>query len=159
MRRFLSVVLAGVFALCLAVPVFTQAPTIVQFATPNASVITVIPISATAAAASTTTLTIPAPAGALSNYVCSLAYQINNNNTGAALSNVASTSTNFNSFAVKASLVATNSADSGVQVLFNFSPAMGCPKSTVPGTATTFVGPVGATGSAWTWYATYYQAP
>lgn len=169
MRRFFrsTVDLLGVVAVAIGVLVLltptrhvrAQAPTAATLTTPLASTITLIPISATAAAAATTTLTIPAPAGGLSNYVCSLAYQINNNNTGAVLSNVVSTSTNFNAFAVKASLVVTNSADSGVQVLFNLSPALGCAKSTIPGTATTFVGPVGATGAAWTWYATYFAAP
>ena len=39
-----------------------------------------IPISATAAVNTQTTLTIPAPVSGQSNYICSLAYQVNNDN-------------------------------------------------------------------------------
>lgn len=143
-----------------AVPAFAQAPTVVALTPPATTVVNLIPISATAAAGSTSTLTIPAPAGGLSNYVCSLAYEISNNNTGTALSVVVSTSTNFNSFAVKQSMAATNSATSGLQTVFRADAALGgCPKSTVPGTATTFVSAATPSNAAWTWYATYYQAP
>jgi hypothetical protein len=152
MLRFAPFVVA---AAVLGVVLYAQSPTIVTFTTP--SNIVLMPISATAGAAATTTLTIPAPPSGMYNYVCYLAYEVGNNNTGAVVTNVVSTSTNFNAFAVKTSMVATNSADSGVQVVFNLSPATGCAKSAAPSTATTFVGPVGATGAAWTWYATYYQ--
>lgn len=158
-RKSLMSVLSVVTFLLVAPLAQAQAPTIGSLTTPASSTITVIPISATTAAASTTTLTIPAPAGGLFNYVCSLAYQVNNNNTGTALNNVVSTSTNFNAFAVKMTLPATNSADSGAQVLFNLSPALGCAKSSAAGTATTFVSPATPSNAAWSWYATYFQAP
>lgn len=115
------------------------------------------PISSTAAVNTATTLTIPAAAG-LYNYVCSLAFEVNNDNTATAVSNVVSTSTNFNSFAVKFSQPATASVDTYVSI-FNATPGTGCVKSTVAGTATTFVSPGSVTHSAWTWYASYYQAP
>lgn len=151
--------LAVVLTLCSGLA-YAQAPTSVILVPPATSLINVVPISATAAAAATSTLTIPAPAGGLSNYVCSLAYEISNNNTGTALSVVVSTSTNFNGFAVKQSMAATNSATSGLQTVFKADAALGgCPKSTVPGTATTFVSSTTPAAAAWTWYATYYQAP
>lgn len=119
------------------------------------------PISATAAVNAQTTLTIPAPSSSgLYNYICSLAYEISNNGTaGSGASVVVSTNTNFGTFAVKVSQPATASTDSGVQMLFSASPAGGCAKSAVAGTATTFVSPASLTYIAWTWYATYYQAP
>jgi invasion protein IalB len=117
------------------------------------------PISATAAVNTQTTLTIPATAG-LFNYVCSLAYQVNNDNTGTVVTNVVSTSTNFNSLAVKFSAPATASIDSGVLPVFGgLAGGGGCAKSTLAGTATTFVSPASLTHSAWTWYALYFQAP
>lgn len=119
-----------------------------------------IPISATASAGSTSTLTIPAPPIGIYNYICDLKFQIGNNNTGTVLSNVVSTSTNFNSFAVKVSLVVTNSVDSGViQALGPYNPGGGCAKSAQSGTATTFVSSATPSNAAWTWYAAYYQAP
>lgn len=123
----------------------------------NVALYYTIPISATAAVNTATTLTIPAPPAGQYNYVCKLSFNISNNNTGAAVSNAASTSTNFNSFAVKASHVATASAGYDSPVYLRGSPASGCAKSTSPGTATTFVSPTGLTSSAWTWYALYYQ--
>ena len=158
-RKSLMAILAAVTFLMLAPLAQAQQPTIGTLVTPVPTTITVIPITATATAGSTSTLTIPTPNGGLSNYVCSLAFEISNNNTGTALNNVVSTSTNFNSFAVKTTLAATNSADSGVQLLFNLTPALGCVKSTIPGTATTFVSSVSPSNAAWSWYATYYQAP
>ncbi len=154
MKRFaLALVLLLVPAL-----VGAQGPVTVQATTPYG--ITVVPISATAAAGSTSTLTIPAPSGSNYNYVCSLAYEVSNNNTGTALSVVVSTSTNFNSFAVKQSMVATNSATTGLQQAFAMDAALGgCAKSTTAGTATTFVSSTTPSNAAWTWYATYYQGP
>jgi len=133
-----------------------QAPTIVQGTTPA---ITLVAISATAAVNTQTTLTIPAPAGGLYNYVCTLAYQIGNDNTGAAISNAVSTSTNFNAFAVKVSKINAASNDSGVLMVLQGQGTAGCAKSTAPGTATTFVSPAGLTHDMWTWYATYFQGP
>lgn len=119
-----------------------------------------VPISATAAVNTQTTLTIPAPPAGYYNYVCDLKYQVNNDNTGTVLTNVVSTSTNFNGFAVKFSATSTASIDSGAQqVLGPFNPAFGCPKSAQAGVATTFVSPASVTHSAWSWYSTYYQAP
>ena len=126
---------------------------------PTQSLYYLTPISATAAVNTATTLTIPAPAAGLFNYVCQLSFEVGNDNTGTAVTNVVSTSTNFNSFAVKFSAPATASIDSGVLLLFDSSPVTGCLKSTSSGTATTFVSPVGVTHSAWTWYAAYFQAP
>jgi len=129
----------------------------VQLTTPYYSQ---VPITATAAVNTQTTLTIPAPAGGQYNYVCSLAYNISFDATGAAISNLVSTSTNFASFAVKASNVGTASTDTGVVPLISgTTPGFGCVKSAAPGVTTTFVSPASVTHGAWTWYATYYQAP
>jgi hypothetical protein len=117
------------------------------------------PISATAAVNTQTTLTIPAPPAGLSNYVCYLAYQLNADGTGAAVANAVSTSTNFNSFAVKVSAPSTIGYDSGAVQVLQGHPGMGCAKSIIPGTATTFVSASGLTHAAWTWYATYFVAP
>lgn len=117
-----------------------------------------IPISATAAVNTQTTLTIPAPAPNLYNYICFLGFGASQNGTSTAISNAVTTSTNFNSFALKFSLAATaNLAYDWTQRWG--SPTSGCAKSTSPGTATTFVSPAAVTNAAFTWYATYYQAP
>lgn len=155
--RSLSLVAALLFAL--SAPTFAQAPTTVQFTTPAAGIVP-IPISATAAVNTQTTLTIPAPPGGMSNYICYLAYQASADATGAAITNAVTTSTNFNSFAVKFSQPAGVNLDSGVQVVLNtLGAAGGCPKSTIPGTPTTFVSSAGLTHETWTWYAVYVQAP
>jgi invasion protein IalB len=139
--------------------VLAQAPTTVQFTTPATGVVP-IPISATNSVNTQTVLTIPAPPGGMSNYICSLAYQINADATGGAITNAVSTSANFNAFAVKVSMPAGVNLDGGVQVVLNSNGAVGgCAKSTVPGTATTFTSTASLTHIAWTWYATYYQAP
>lgn len=118
----------------------------------------VVPISATAAAGSAVTLTIPAPVPAsYSNYVCYLAIEGSNNNTALAVTNVVTTSTNFNSFAAKFSTPGAASSDTGVLVLLNAT-APGCAKSAAPGVATTFTSPT-STDEAYAWYATYFQAP
>ena len=154
-RRFtvpavLAILLAGLVTF-----VHAQAPTLVQATTPA---ITLTAISATAAVNTQTTLTIPAPPGGLYNYVCTLAYEVGNDNTGTAITNVVSTSTNFNSFAVKFSSPNTASIDSGVLTVLQGQGTAGCAKSTAPGTATTFVSPASVTHGTWTWYATYFQA-
>jgi len=119
-----------------------------------------IPISSTAAVNNQTTLTIPAPAvGNVYNYVCSLSLEAGQDGTGTAISNAVTTSTNFNSWAAKFSNAGTASTDTGVFNYFNFSPAGGCVKSAAAATATTFVSPSATTHTAFTWYATYYQAP
>jgi hypothetical protein len=169
--RLLAFVLGLLVA---AAPVFAQAPTVVSLTTPFTigsgfvPVIPVVPISATAAVNNATTLTIPTPPGGFSNYVCSLGYQLNSDATGAAVTNAVTTSTNFNAFAIKVSMPVSVNLDSssGTQAngqanvtLFSLNPGGGCAKSTIPGTATTFVSTAGLTHAAWTWYATYYQAP
>jgi len=117
-----------------------------------------IPISATAAVATQTTLTLPAPASNLYNYVCTLAFSASQNGTSTANSNAVTTATNFNSFALKFSLAATANLTYDWGISWG-EPATGCAKSTSPGTATTFVSPGATTNTAFTWYATYYQAP
>ena len=116
-------------------------------------------ISATAAVNTATTLTIPAPAAGLYNYVCSLSFEVSNDNTGTAVSDVVSTNTNFGTFAVKFSQVATASLDSYVSLISGLAPATGCVKSTSAATATTFVSPANVAHATWTWYATYAQMP
>jgi hypothetical protein len=159
---FRSVILAGI-VLALPLAAFAQAPTVVSFTAPQippVATLNLIPISATAAVNTQTTLTIPAPPGGQYNYVCWLAFEINQDATGTVYTNAVSTSTNFFSFAVKVSQAATVNIDSGVNlVLGGMAPATGCTKSASPGIATTFVGPVANLHAAWTWYATYYQAP
>jgi hypothetical protein len=134
-----------------------SATTTVQATTPWFAA---IPISATAAVNTQTTLTIPAPAvGNVYNYVCSLALEANQNATSTAITNATTSSTNFNGWASKFSLPATANLDSGVMTYIVASPATGCVKSAVAGTATTFVSPAATANAAFTWYATYYQAP
>lgn len=118
-----------------------------------------IPISATAAVNTQTTLTIPAPAPGLYNYVCRLEFVASQDGTSAANSNLTTSSTNFNSFAMKYSLAATANLTYTGPVYQWGDPATGCAKSTSPGVATTFVSPTAVANTAFTWYATYYQAP
>ena len=156
-----NVLLAALALLLLhSLPAAAQAvPTAVQFSTPAVGIVP-IPISATAAVNTQTVLTIPAPPGGMSNYICYLAYQGNADATGAAVTNAVTTSTNFNSFAVKFSVPAGVNLDTGVQVVLNSLGAVaGCPKSTIPGTATTFTSTASLTHEAFTWYAVYFQAP
>lgn len=115
-----------------------------------------IPISSTAASGATT-LTIPAPAPNLYNYVCHLALNGSNNNTGAVLTNAVTTVTNFNSFVLKFSTISANSNTYDWSMNMG-TPSAGCAKSTSPGTATTFVSP-SVTNWAFTWYGSYFQAP
>lgn len=158
MRRLL-----GFLGLCavllMAVPAHAQQATLVQSTTPATSLV-LIPISTTAAVNTAATLTIPAPAGGLYNYICSLTYQVSTDATGGANTNVVTTSTNFNSFAIKFSNPTGVNLDSGVQTVLNsHGPTDGCAKSAAPGVATTFVSPAAMTHQAWSWTATYFQAP
>lgn len=117
------------------------------------------PISATAAVNTQTVLTIPAPTqSGYYNYVCYLAYEIGNDATGGVTTNAVTTSTNFNTFAIKFSSLTTANLDSGVQVVLD-SVAPGCAKSASPTTATTFTSTASLTHVAFTWYAAYFQAP
>ena|SRR5256885_11190958 len=117
-----------------------------------------VPIASTAAVATQTTLTIPAPPPTFSNYICSLHYNASQNGTSTANTNLVTTSTNFNSYAIKYSLAAT--ANTNYDWVEGWGIAnTGCAKSTSPGTATTFVSPSAQTNTAFTWTATYYQAP
>jgi hypothetical protein len=118
-----------------------------------------VPISATSAVNAQTTLTIPAPASGLFNYVCLLGFNASQSATGAILSNQVTTSTNFNSFAIKFSINAV-ATQPDYDFLETFgSPATGCAKSTAAATATTFVSPAAAAQTAFTWYVMYFQAP
>jgi hypothetical protein len=117
-----------------------------------------VPISATAAVNNQVTLTIPAPAPNFYNYVCSLHLNGSQNGTASVNTNVTTSSTNFNSFALKLSFAAT--VNGNLDVIEGWGIAnTGCVKSASPGTATTFVSPAAATNTAWTWSASYYQAP
>lgn len=122
------------------------------------STLYVIPIAATAAVNAQTTLTLPAPPPGLYNYVCNLHFNASNDGTGTAAVNNVTTSTNFNSYALKFSLALA--ADTNYDWVENWgAPATGgCAKSTSPGTATTFVSPAALTHTAFTWTGTYYQA-
>lgn len=159
MRKSLTSLVATIALLAWAASAFAQAPTVVSASTPAAPIV-LIPISATSAVNNQTTLTIPTPPGGLSNYVCYLAFEASQDATSTAFSVAVTTSTNFNSFAAKFSQPATVNVDSGAYVLLNSSGATGgCAKSTIPGTATTFVSPTANAHATWTWYATYFQAP
>lgn len=149
---FLVLTLSMVSAMAQVGPV-QPGQTAVQ-AGPSLSSLT--PVSATAAVNTQTTVTIQAPPNGMYVYVCKLAYQVNNDNTATAVSNVVSTSTNFNSFATKFSSPATASVDSGVVTLLDGAPATGCTRAVSPSTSVTFVSPAGLTHSAWTWYVTYF---
>lgn len=160
MRAAFRTALTLVALLALALPVGAQnlpgngTATPVQLTTPYFST---TPISATAAVNNQVTLTIPAPAAGLYNYVCTLTYHASQDGTATAQTNAVTTSTNFNSFALKYSLTATATINFDQQ--FNFgTPGAGCVKSTSPATATTFVSPAAGANIAFTWYATYYQA-
>lgn len=129
--------------------------TLVQLSSAYASM---TPISATAAVNNQTTLTIPAPASNQFNYVCYLHFNLSQNATSTASTNAVTTSTNFNSYAIKYSAAATaNAVYDWVEVWG--TPAGGCAKSGTAGTATTFVSPAAQAQSAFTWTALYYQAP
>lgn len=117
-----------------------------------------IPLSATVAAGSQATLTIPAPAPGLYNYICTLHYNASQNGTSTVQTNAVTTSTNFNSYAIKYSLAATANISYDWVETYG-TPGAGCVKSASPATATTFVGPAAGTNLAQTWTSAYYQAP
>lgn len=126
--------------------------------TPTVALYFTTPISATAAVNNQVTLTIPAPAAGLFNYVCSINYHASQDGTATAQTNAVTTSTNFNSFAIKYSLTATATINYDTQFVWG-TPATGCVKSTLAATATTFVSPAAGANIAFTWNATYFQAP
>jgi len=151
---FMAVLLAASCVIALYGQTATQTATPVNIVIAYA----VTPISATAAVNAQTTLTIPAPASGLYNYVCTLHYNASQNGTSTANTNQVTTSTNFNSYAIKYSLGAT--ANASYDWIENWSTTVnGCAKSTSPATATTFVSPAALLNTAFTWTATYYQAP
>lgn len=115
-------------------------------------------ISSTAAVNTQTTLTIPAPAAGLYNYVCTLRFGKSDDTTGTVATNAVTTSTNFNSYALKFSHAVIVNGEYDLVENWGIANA-GCVKSTSPGTATTFVSPAALLHSAFTWTATYYQAP
>ena len=149
---------AVVFSLAAA---YVTAQSVYPGATPVQSAMALYattPISATAAVNNQVTLTIPAPAAGLFNYVCTLSYHASQDGTATAQTNAVTTSTNFNSFALKYSLTATATINYHEEMVFG-TPATGCVKSTASGTATTFVSPAAGANIAFTWKATYFQAP
>ncbi len=157
MRKILRRLSLVLLLLC-GVAASASAQTLVSLSTPAGS-IAVTAISATTAVNNATTLTIPAPAGGLYNYVCSLAYSLGQDATSTVSTNDVTTSTNFFSYALKFSLVATANLQGRVHTLWATTPGAGCPKSAVAGTATTFVGQAANLHATQTWYATYFQAP
>lgn len=156
--RFYFVLFAAVALL--VTHVFAQGP-VYPGATPTQgapALYALTPISATGAVNTAITLTIPAPPAGMYNYICKLGYNLSNDTTGTVATNVVSTSTNFNSFAVKTSQIATASIENNWMMDFG-TPATGCARSTASATATTFVSPASVTHAMWTWYAAYFQAP
>ena len=162
MKRIASLLSVLVISLALCAEVFAQANVPLSTATQvqaGQAINYLIPISATAAVNAQTTLTIPAPSAGQYNYVCMLGFNLSHNATGTAATNNVTTSTNFNSFAIKfSSALVVNGNYDWPPMIFG-TPATGCAKSTLAGTATTFVSPAALAQSAFTWYATYYQAP
>lgn len=116
-------------------------------------------ISATAAVNNQVTLTIPAPPAGFYNYVCSIHYRFVDDGTATVQTLAVTTSTNFNGYAFKYSSAATANTFTEWVDNWGVPASAGCPKSTSPGTATTFVGPAAAANGAQVWTATYYQAP
>lgn len=115
-------------------------------------------ISATTAVNNQTTLTIPTPQQGFYNYVCMLHFSASENGSVSANTNQVTTSTNFNSYAIKYSIPGT--ANTTYDWIENWGqPGAGCTKSAAPTTSTTFVSPAAITNTAFTWTATYYQAP
>ena len=148
-------------ALVVAAAAYVTAQVVYPGATPVQSaqaLYSTTPISATAAVNNQVTLTIPAPSAGLFNYVCTLSYHASQDGTATAQTNAVTTSTNFNSFALKYSLTATATINYHEEMVFG-TPATGCAKSAAAGTATTFVSPAAGTNIAFTWKATYFQAP
>lgn len=159
-KTFLAIVIVALMSM-FTPPAMAQNPlpaggTLVQ---PAPAQYSLIPISATAAVNNQTTLSIPAPPAGLSIYVCSIALIISQDGTATANVNVVTTSTNFNSFALKWSTAATANLANMVGPIQFGAPATGCAKSTASGTATTFVSPAAAANTAYTWLSTYFFAP
>lgn len=130
-------------------------PTAVQMTN---GIYNLIPISNTAAVNNQVTLTIPAPPSGQYNYICTLEFNASQDGTATANTNLAITTTNFNSWTDKYSMPAT--------ALLTFdkvypwgSPSTGCVKSIASGTATTFVSPGATLHTAFTLQAGYFQAP
>ncbi len=114
-------------------------------------------LTATAAVNNQTTLTLAAPPPGKYNYVCMIKFVASQDATATANVNAVTTSTNFNSYAIKFSLAAT--ADAVYETVDTMSvPLLGCARSDLPGTATTFVSPAATANTAFSWRATYYQA-
>lgn len=160
-RMFISALSIIALVLSFALSAQAQSPSPIPNASPVQPVnayYSMIPISATQAVNTQTTLTIPAPAANVYNYVCWLGFNASQNATSTAISNAVTTSTNFNSFALKFSLAAVANANYDWTQRWG-SPATGCAKSAAPGVATTFVSPAAVAQAAFTWYAMYYQAP
>lgn len=160
--KFTRLLSAVLIAVCLigaaAAPALAQntaAPTGAVAVQPGLPYYYLTPISATAAVNNQVTLTIPAAAG-LYNYVCQLTYHASQDGTATAQTNAVTTSTNFNAFAIKYSLTATATINFDQAFVWG-TPGAGCVKSTLPGTATTFVSPVAGANIAFSWYATYFQ--
>lgn len=123
---------------------------------PTQSIYYTIPFTATAAAGSAAVATIPAPAAGLYNYICYVGIEGSNNNTGAVLTNAVTTSSNFNSFALKFSQISANS-NNYAWAMDMGDPSTGCVKSTASGTTTVFTSPTVANW-AFSWTVTYFQA-
>ena len=121
------------------------------------------PISATAAVNTQTVLTIPAPPAGLYNYVCKFAINVSNDSTGSGpvTTNQTFTVVNLGSPALvlKIGLAVTANVNYDSPTYNWGDPATGCAKSVLPATATTFTSVASQTHTAWTFYATYYQAP
>jgi hypothetical protein len=130
----------------------------------NANAVTIqtqyalVSASQTQAINTQTTLTIPAPPPSFYNYVCSVHFNASQNATSTAITNAVTTSTNFNAWAIKFSLAAVANQNYDMNQSWGIA-NVGCVKSTSPGTATTFVSPAAVAQAAFTWDATYYQAP
>lgn len=153
--------LVAILFVCALTPALAQnglpaGGTLVQ---PAPSQYSLTPISATAAVNNQVTLTIPAPAAGLYNYVCYLKLLVVQDNTSTVNTSQVTTSTNFNSFALKYGLAATANLTLPIDALPPLNPAGGCYKSTAPATATTFVSPSAIANTAFAWLAGYYQAP
>lgn len=117
------------------------------------------PISVTGAVNTQVTLTLPQPTTGSFNYVCYLGFNASQSATGAILNNQVTTSTNFNAFALKFSILAVATQANYDWFAHWGTPVGGCVKSQTAATSTTFVSPAAAAQTAFTWYATYFQAP
>lgn len=151
-------ILAVLIALAVSIGLYAQVSNLPTTPVTIATSYALTPISATAAINTQTTLTIPAPQSGWYNYVCFLSFHASEDASGTIQTQAVTTSTNFNSFALKFSLAATASINYH-QDFYWGTPGAGCVKSAAPTTATTFVSPAAAANVAYTWGATYFQAP